>query len=238
MAAINVWRTERDRRAQAAAVLAVEADILCVIEHSPHSSDALWAAGLADRYPHVAEDAEQQTSPYFGSLVASHHPIRSKEVVDIGDRPALVTTIAVEGHDVLVAPVHTQAPIFDGDLEPWLATIDGAAALAETHPGPAVLAGDWNATGGVRAFRDALFARRLVDAQARLGQRWAPTWPQGGASARRAMLGPIPLPLPPLLALDHVVVTSDVEVLSLDRVAVPGSDHLGLCARLRLPTES
>ena len=42
-------------------------------------------------------------------------------------------------------------------------------------------------------------------------------------------------PLPPLVAIDHVLADRRVRVASARRVAIPGSDHDGVLAELVLP---
>ncbi len=223
--AANLCRTLVDAEAQAQAVLATDADIVLLTEVAATTVAALEAAGLARQWPHVSDDRDEG---YFGSLVASRHPIAAKGTGNLGGRRGQVIDLDVDGTALRVVPVHTQAPIFDDDVAVWEATIAANASLADGAPGPAILAGDWNATGGHRAYRRALADHGLVDAQARRGRRWWPTWPVD--------LPVFGLPLPAVLTLDHVVVTADVAILGLERITVPGTDHRALRAALRLPT--
>lgn len=222
--AANLERGHKDPRRQAEAVVGLDADVLLLVEHTPTTRDALLAAGLATTYPHLADDPDVG---YFGTLVAARHLVTGRRLVDLGGRPGQLVDLDVDGTAVRVVPVHTQAPIFARDVAVWHATVEATAAAATGSPGPAVLGGDWNATGGHRRFRGALRRHHLTDASAALGRRWYPTWPVDAP-----LLGLRP---PPFLTLDHVVVTPDVEVVALDRLALPGSDHQGLRATLRLP---
>ncbi|HYI61161.1 MAG TPA: endonuclease/exonuclease/phosphatase family protein [Acidimicrobiales bacterium] len=221
--AANVARSTRDTRAQAEALVALDADAVLVVEATDTTVDALDGAGLARRWPHAAAWPDEG---FFGALVASRHPVIRAESRSLGGRPGLVVDLAVGRMPVRVVPVHTQAPIFDRDVGPWHDTLAATAAVAGEVAGPVVLAGDWNATGGHRAFRRNLRAHALVDAQAVLGQRWLPTWPVRDPRRSR---------LPPLLALDHVVTSADVRVAALERLPLPGTDHLALRATLHLP---
>jgi endonuclease/exonuclease/phosphatase family metal-dependent hydrolase len=224
----NLARTPREEDEQADALMAIDADVILLTEHVPTTSAALARATerLGRRWEHESEDAE---GGYFGSLVASRHPIVRRQLLDLGGRPGHIVDLAVDGIVVRVVPVHTQAPIFDHDVDYWHTTVSAAAAVAVDAPGPAILAGDWNATGGHPHFRRVLAEHGLVDAQSVLRQRWAPTWPVYG-------IGPIRVPR--VLALDHVVVSRDVAVDSLARIRLPGTDHLALEANLRLPSGS
>lgn len=226
----NVARTKTRPAAQAEALLAVDADLLLIVEHTAATATALAGAGLVDRYPHSCADADEG---YFGSLVASRHPVVGGGRTGLGGRRAQVVDVDVDGVTLRVVPVHTQAPIDLHDVAVWHATIAANASVADGAPGPVLLAGDWNATGGHRRYRRALREHHLIDAQVRLGPRWAPTWPVGRPAMPR--LRHLPARIPPLLALDHVVTSADVELVALERVPIPASDHLALRAELRLP---
>lgn len=223
--AANLAQGVHDVAALAEAIAAVDADVACLVEHTGATGEALTAAGLEARWPHVADDRDEG---YFGSMVASRHPIVTVERLDLGGRPGQVVEVDVAGTSVRVVPVHTQAPVLDRDVYLWRTTVEATAAVADGTPGPVVLAGDWNATGGHRLFRRTLRRHGLVDAQAVLGRRWSPTWPRPHPKS------PLPGWFPALLPLDHVVVTPGVVVEDMATVALPGSDHLGLRAVLRL----
>ena len=223
--AANLCRTERDAEAQAATLLATRADVLLLTEVTVATVAALEQAGISTTWPHRRDDPDDG---FFGSVVASRHPITRCWQGDLGGRRGQVVDLAVGTTALRVVPVHTQAPIYDHDVAVWRSTIEANAAVADHAPGPVVLAGDWNATGGHRPFRRALERRGLVDAQARRGHRWFPTWPVEAHPVVR-------VPLTPVLTLDHVVVTADIGVVGLERVAVPATDHRALRAALHLP---
>lgn len=220
--AANLELGRRDPRVLAEAVVAVDAEVLLLCEHSPATQEALLAAGLEERWPHLADDP---STGFFGSLVASRHPIVGVERRSLGGRDGQVVDVDVAGTVVRMVPVHTQAPVFDRDLPLWHSTLATTAAVAAEVDGPVVLGGDWNATGGHRAFRRALARHDLVDASAVLGHRWYPTWPINSLALRWSP--------PPVLTLDHVVVRSSTEVVALERIDLPGTDHRALRAELR-----
>lgn len=222
--AANLERGRRDPAAQAAALAALDADVLLLTEHAAETRAALAEAGLASTYPHQADDPSDW---YFGSLVASRRPLLATDRRDLGGRPGQVVDVDVDGVPVRLVPVHTQAPVHDRDVATWHDGLEANAGIGDDAPGPVVLAGDWNATGGHGAFRRTLARHGLVDASAVLGRRWYPTWPVDQPVYR--------VPMPPFLTLDHVVVSAAVEVVALERLALPGSDHRGLRAHLRLP---
>jgi endonuclease/exonuclease/phosphatase family metal-dependent hydrolase len=84
-----------------------------------------------------------------------------------------------------------------------------------------VLAGDFNASLDHRAFRE-LLDRGYVDAADQLGRGLTPTWPNFR-------------PMPPIISIDHVVADRRVAVRDVEVVDVPGTDHRGVFAELRLP---
>ncbi|HXH58060.1 endonuclease/exonuclease/phosphatase family protein [Iamia sp.] len=222
--AANVECTMADADAQVAALLDADADLVCIIEHTTATADALARSAFGELYPHVSEDVDEG---WFGSLVAARHPIVDRRLLDLGGRPGHVVDIDVDGIDIRVVPVHAQAPIEVGDVSLWHTTIAAAAAIAEGCDRPLILAGDWNATGGHGHYRRALAHHDLVDAQARVGRRWFPTWPVDHPIAG--------IRFPPFLPLDHIVTSRDVLTEALERIRVPGTDHMALRATLRLP---
>jgi endonuclease/exonuclease/phosphatase (EEP) superfamily protein YafD len=84
--------------------------------------------------------------------------------------------------------------------------------------GPVILAGDFNATRQHQALRE-LLETGFTDAHLATGRGWAATWPVG----RR---------LPPFALIDHVLVSPDLAVASVDEVAISGSDHRAVVATI------
>ncbi|MCK2220155.1 hypothetical protein MF672_041115 [Actinomadura sp. ATCC 31491] len=84
-----------------------------------------------------------------------------------------------------------------------------------------VLAGDFNASLDHRAFRE-LLERGYVDAAAQAGKGLVPTWPNFR-------------PVPPIIAIDHVLADERVAVNEVEFADVPGTDHRAVFAELRLP---
>ena len=92
-----------------------------------------------------------------------------------------------------------------------------------TWPGswlPRMLAGDFNATLDLAAFRDVL---RLgyADAARQAGKALTPTWGPWGTGA--------------MLTLDHVLVDRSCAVLACSVHDIPGSDHRAVYAAIQLP---
>lgn len=83
---------------------------------------------------------------------------------------------------------------------------------------PAILFGDFNASLDHREFLE-LLSTGLTDAAQATGRSLWPAWPEGS-------------PLPPFVALDHVVVNDHLEVGQFTTVVVPGTDHAAVVAEL------
>jgi endonuclease/exonuclease/phosphatase family metal-dependent hydrolase len=98
------------------------------------------------------------------------------------------------------------------------------AVLARTER-PEFMLGDFNATVDQRPFRRILEAG-YRDAAEQAGSGWQPTWPVRGTAR------PFGLPLPPSVAIDHVLVGDGLVATSTETVVVGGTDHKSLLATL------
>lgn len=110
---------------------------------------------------------------------------------------------------------HALAPV--PDLLPgWRSDLARLARWCAA-PGTAVVAGDLNATLDHSALREG--AAGCSDAGAQRGQGLVPTWGP-------RVVGP---------QIDHVLASGGIDTADFAVVAVPGSDHRAVVARLRLP---
>jgi endonuclease/exonuclease/phosphatase family metal-dependent hydrolase len=140
-------------------------------------------------------------------------------------KPWLRARVAVQGGTLHAVVLHVDAwAAFAGrwapareNLEAVLAECDGAR--------PAVLLGDFNLTGNARDL-DTLRSAGLVNAFEAVGEGFGFTFPVFGRWRG--------VPSPPVVRIDHVWVTPDVEVLRCEVGPDGGSDHLPLRARLSL----
>jgi endonuclease/exonuclease/phosphatase (EEP) superfamily protein YafD len=99
-----------------------------------------------------------------------------------------------------------------GRIRTWLGGVDGLA----------VVAGDFNATRDHEQFRRVL-ETGFEDAATQVGVGWQPTFP---ANRRR---------IPPLVAIDHVLVHGGIVAEEVTRVTIPDTDHESIIARLMVP---
>lgn len=208
-------------RADAAAVVDAvrryDADVFSAPELTHAEADRLDAAGLRGLLPYRVLQTEADVS---GSGIYARHPLTELTglFTPIGhNMPAAALTLP-GGSRVEVVSVHPNPPLGRKELE-WKASL-------RALPGPSpsvvrVLAGDFNAGLDHRPFRE-LLARGYVDAADQLGQGLTPTWPNFR-------------PMPPIIAIDHVVADRRVAVRDFEVLDVPGTDHRGVFAELQLP---
>ncbi|GEL25895.1 endonuclease [Pseudonocardia sulfidoxydans NBRC 16205] len=116
------------------------------------------------------------------------------------------------------AAVHPRSPLPDR-LDVWAADLSRLGTWC-AGGGPAIVAGDLNATFDHSVLRDA--ARGCGDAAEQRGQGLTPTWGPWGRT-----LGP---------QIDHVLATSGITAESVRFLDLPGSDHRAVLTRLAVPS--
>lgn len=120
--------------------------------------------------------------------------------------------------------VHTNAPAHSHLVDGWVTEMRDLRDWASGVDGPLVMAGDFNSTTAHpelrRLVRGADGSSEMTDCGG--GLFAAPTWPRAGA--------PSPVPV---LRLDHILVRG-MTCAASGVVGVPGSDHAGIWADLRV----
>lgn len=195
-------------------------DVLLVQELTPDSLASLERSGAFAEFDHCHLDPRPGS---FGSGIWSRHPLDDAETWNVAGGPMTRATVKV-GSGLRLYNVHTRSPLVGG-LPRWhaqLRLIAAEAALDRSTTGmETVVAGDFNATWHHQGFRR-LLRSGLRDAHAEAGRGWAPTWrPRRGA--------------PPLLRLDHVLISSGIDVVGAGEGTGGGdSDHRPVMADLVL----
>lgn len=209
-----------DRNSEAAALVdalvAHRADVLVTAE----TANAV-AQRLARHYPyrlaphtpyHQVRTAIWSRFPMRDGRIHlddSTGPISASAVIDLGDGRALGLVGVHFGRPTLgFLPGQTY----------------GLARIAGGLPQPLVIIGDFNATPWSATVA---LAARLTGAQAVGGYRV--TW----RGAYETPLGALPEPWGH--QIDQILVSDGIGVEAVETVAMPGSDHMGLLARLRIP---
>ncbi len=213
----NLWYQNPEPDATAQAVMARDADVLVLVEYTPAHAAAFRRAGVRAAYPYRWEEPGD-----LGGGLA----IMSK--VPFGDVDRLSTwsggvrmELETDAGPLTLLAVHPVAPSDYWGLRRWKGDyrtlVDAVAGIGPST----VVAGDFNATGAHRRFRDVLSVGDLQDAQDVSGAGFGATWPANGW-------------IPQLMRLDHVLVGDAVGVDAVEVLDDVGADHLGVEARLRV----
>jgi endonuclease/exonuclease/phosphatase (EEP) superfamily protein YafD len=202
--------------AVAAAVRAERPDVLALVELTPALAAALDGTDVRKLLPFESLTPH----PHPGGVgIYARRPLGSDGSLGGTNLPCRWAEVGLDGRRVGVLAVHAYPPR-PGSTELWRGDLETVRAAAAGHAGPLLVVGDFNATADHAGFR-ALTDSRLRDAHQARGRGLVRTWPARG-------------PLPPLLHLDHVLVSPDVAVLAVHERAIRGSDHLAVVADLAL----
>lgn len=212
----------------AAGALAARApDVLLLIERRDETVDGL--VRVADNYGVPMERVSHGHAVHCRPELDCQAAITAEIGSETSRMPAGLLRLPVPGPhgDVpaCIISLHAPppAPLNPTGLHPYMDRLrrqvrDGRAhgQWGPCQDGDPVLAiGDFNTVPGTPAFAKAL-STGLRDVQAGRGL-WRRTWPAGGG-----------WPDLPYFALDHALVSDDLQVRQLRRLPMPGADHLAL----------
>ena len=152
--------------------------------------------------PHLSE---------CGTFVFSRTPLR--ELSGAGEAQPAVEVDRPEGPFVLL-PVDFPTPT--NGVGPWLTAFTHLGEAASAHHGrPVVAVGDFNAVREHAPMRQLLQATGLRDAAEAAGVGWQPTFPSQPWH-------------PPLIGLDHTLISTDLEASDAHTETVAGQEHRAL----------
>lgn len=217
----NLWFENEDPESTLEALLRRRADVLVLTEFTPEFDRLLdrgpAAREVRDRYPHQWREPEEIGA---GLAVLSSVPFDRAVSVPLSNH-AVKVELRVGAERVDLYALHPVAPSDMWGLVSWQHDYSVLTAEARDSRPQTVMAGDFNATTGHRAFRRLLDVGDLRDAHDVGGGGLAGTWPVGGK-------------LPPLMRLDHVLVGPGIGVERFELLDDIGSDHRGVQAWLRV----
>ena len=205
----NVYEGHADAQDLVDAVRAEHVDILVLEEITPALLEELDGLGLAELLPERIGEPDYMVA---GTMMLANQPLT--------DHVRLRTTF--QGWEakfgmITVLGVHPVAPV---DPAGWRA--DHAAILRQAEADDAdLIVGDMNATPDHDVMRR-LDEAGFRDAGELSNEGWQPTWPANH-------VGIFPL-LPPLVRIDHVLVSDSLASLGTRTVDIAGTDHLALVA--------
>lgn len=136
-----------------------------------------------------------------------------------------VMTVGTPDETITLIAVHPHPPT--SDARPWRADHAVVRRAAAAADGPVVIAGDFNATVDHEPMRE-LQGRGFVDAAEQAKSGWQPTWP---AADEMSLLG---IPVPSILAIDHVLLTDELVASDTESVTIQGTDHRALLVELAM----
>jgi endonuclease/exonuclease/phosphatase (EEP) superfamily protein YafD len=198
-------------------IRAAAPDLVALQELDPDAAAGLRRSGVLARLPYRVTEIRYGAS---GIALWSRFPLADPQVLDIGGMSAIRATLVLGTRRLRFYTLHVVAPVGQ-DRVRWQAQHRRVGEELQRERRPLVVAGDFNATRHHPSFRR-LLRHGLADAHERRGRGWATTWPRHRS------------PLPPLMRLDHVLVTPEVVVRSVREGVGQGSDHRPIVADLVL----
>ena len=192
----NLWYQNDDPDRTARAVMARDADVMVLVEYTPAHAEAFRAAGVRDAYRYRWEEPGERGG---GLAVMSRFAF--------GDIARLRTwsgavrlDLDVDGAPLTLYGVHPVAPSDRYGLRRWKGDYRTLTGVLRDAGPTTVVAGDFNATGGHRRFRELM---SVAGAAGRAGRRRVPASAPPGRPAAS---------LPPVMRLDHVLVGPGIGV--------------------------
>lgn len=220
--AANLYNPNDQTDAVADVLLAVDADIL--ITNETTKAYQRGASNLLLRYPYRL--ALSTTGPILRTVLWSKFPMREGRLM-------LEDTVEPTGaHAVLEIDPETELSVIGVHLAhtaigTQARQIEALGAVAEGMPRPMVIAGDFNSTPwswGMARVANLTGTERIG------GYRvtWLGEYP-GLEMGSRALLGH---------PIDHILVSTGIGVKGVGTIELPGSDHRGVWAQLRVPPQT
>jgi endonuclease/exonuclease/phosphatase (EEP) superfamily protein YafD len=202
-----------------AEVLRLSPDVVVIQELTPDLVERLTEGGLADLLPHAALDALPGPR---GIGLWSRWPIVRCSPVAGTERPMSRVELNVPV-PVTMTLVHPDAPRGGARQKLWRHDLSRLLLSLDAVTGHHLLIGDFNASRDMKEFRLLLAAGYADCADSAARRQWPGfTWPANSW-------------LPPLLRLDHILVSRPGAVVHECRtVRVAGTDHLGVFAVIEL----
>lgn len=213
----NIHRHNMDMSSLNDDLMMIDPDIALLIEVTPDHLPLLHS--VIESFPYHIEYTSVGALK-IGMVLLSKFPIlnhEKKQLSDMGNS-FLMATLDIDNKKVDFFGIHAQNPSFIHEFQIRKKQFMSVAQeIAETDT-PTILAGDFNATPFSPIFRKVLKVGSLKDSSHRFG--WQPSWPVS-----------IPLFWIPI---DHVLVSSEIQMLNSYTGSQIGSDHFPVIAELDL----
>jgi endonuclease/exonuclease/phosphatase family metal-dependent hydrolase len=209
-----------DAGALAREVRDLRVDVLVLSDMGPGQWAAVEASSIPADLPHRADTD--------GGVVAlSRYPILDDQPMTLhGSGRSVRLAEGPLGAVTLFAlhPVQPYRPgVWDEDAS---RVVEGMTSYLANEADPTIVAGDLNATLDNWPLR-ALESLGLTDAVDAVNGGFQPTYPAGNVHRRMGV------PVPPLVQIDHVLVSRHLVVSDVKQVQTRGADHLAVLAIIR-----
>ena len=201
-----------------------DVDVLVVQEVTPRALAELERAGVGRLLPHTVGKPERGVA---GTMVFSRAPLSGVRRLGTGFA-GFAMTFPMGASDagtgmVELLDVHPRAPT--DSLAKWQDDHRVVGRAVRRLSGPAMVVGDLHATMDHAELRG-LERRGYEDAATSAGSGFQPTWP---SSEQVSWFG---VAVPPLIAIDHVLVAGGLQAVRTDTFEVEGTDHRALVVTL------
>ncbi|WP_237478379.1 endonuclease/exonuclease/phosphatase family protein [Lichenibacterium dinghuense] len=210
----NVLLTNRQSRTLLDEVRAQKPDLFLAME-----VDDWWDKTLEPLSADMPYGATKIIGSYYGMRLFSRLPLSGTEIRFLAgrDTPSIVTKVRLrDGEDATFLGIHPRPPLVGQSALPRDAELYAAAAILRSADGPAILAGDLNATPWEDAVQRTRRVAGLVSPRQGYGyvysfdaHSWWAKWP-----------------------LDQIDYKPGFTALSLERLPYIGSDHYPYVVRL------
>ena len=228
---LNCRYGKADARTIMEQVQSHDVDVLALQEVNSTLLTHLQKAGMRQIMPYLVEGPQTQNdNGGRNALFSRLEPIwHQPSGLDLEASAVPLMLLHTQAGTIRVASIHPKSP--QRGARQWglgierLALLNNektAAAPDMESPAFTVIMGDCNANLHHPTFRAMLQSGRLLDASLSLGCGPHPTFPHCQAL------------LPPLIEIDHILVSQGIRVESMKVMKVPHTDHCGLLAQLRL----
>ncbi len=163
-----------------------------------------------------------------GLALYSKFPIKDAEVFKFGKsfHPRIIAKVQVDTALLNVVIAHPTTPQTDAGFVERNREIDLLKKELKELPSPKMLIGDLNCGPWSPAFSNLLSSTELTDSEQGVGPQ--PSWP---ARSGRVFVDVF---VPPIVPIDHVLVSQDIEVMHREVGPALQSDHLPVFVKLEI----
>ncbi len=193
---------------------AQQADIVILVEAKPRVLGALDALGMRERFAYALGGADTAVSD---TAVYSRYPLSSSTLIRLSFQQWRTEVAVPEVGELTLFAVHPCNP-YCGRQRWYDEHIDLNERVAEEGERAVIMAGDFNAIDDHGPMQQ-LRRQGMRSATDVAGAGWLPTWPANQI-------------IPPMIPIDHVMISSQLTATSVRAFTVAGTDHRGLMTTL------